>query len=300
VCHDDSKYWKDDLLDIIILGLPVFIIIFLIWRWRRGRVQIAIPLHWGTFLHKHVRFYRCLDEAGQTKFLRDVADVMRTTCFEGIKGYEPSEEIKLMVAVGFATFFHGLCDRIPQFRQSIILYPGDSFSDEYEPETGDIAGMATLDGPMLLAAESVREGFEMPNDGFNPVIHELAHYLDIDMQAGQHSLYGQWESDNDHVIDDLPAGLDPETMEKWRRVRDLELEKVRRGTSPLRDYSLSDEGELFATAVEVFFENPQDIRRQSPEFYLLLCDYFHLDPASIYSRDGKHSNGFKGKLSFRD
>ncbi len=270
----------------IVLGILLLIIIFLLWRWQRGRVQIAIPPHWGRFLHKQVRFYRCLDEAGQAKFMRDVADVMETTCFEGIKGYEPREEIKLMVAAGFATFFHGLCDRIPQFRQSIILYPGDAFSDDYEPETGDIAGMATYGGAMLLAAESVREGFEKAGDGFNPVIHELAHYLDIDMQAGQHALYGQWASDDNQVIDDLPAGLDPETRERWRRARDLELEKVRRGTSPLRDYALSDEGELFATAVEVFFENPQDMRRKSPEFYTLLCDYFHLDPASIYARDG--------------
>jgi hypothetical protein len=134
-------------------------------------------------------------------------------------------------------------------------------------------------GPMILAADSIIRGYNHKKDSFNPVLHELAHYLDFDL-------------DTRSVADDAPMGLAPEQLQEWHDVRDMELEKLDRKESPLSDYAMSDTGELFACAVEMFFENPEPLKSKSPELYGLLRDYFQLDPLALYSR-GRNKAGAK-------
>ena len=254
--------------------LAVFIglvIIFRLWFPNIHFSLLTFSREWRDFLERHIEFYRCLDPYGRKKFERDVLDVMRRKNIEGIKGFEPSEKHRLLVAVGIATLFHAMAKHAPAFRRPIIIYPGKGFSEEYKPHKGRIAGMAMPIGPMILAADSIRIGYDRKKDGFNPVLHELAHYLDFDL-------------DSETISDDAPIGLTDEQLKEWHKVRDMELDKLTNKKSPLNPYSLSDSGELFAVAVEMFYENPGPLKNGSPELYQLLCDYFRLDPLEIYSR----------------
>ena len=57
------------------------------------------------------------------------------------------------------------------------------------------------------------------------------------------------------------------------------LRRLRRGkSSPLRDYGAINEAELFAVAVEAFFEKPDELARRDGELFALLRDYFNQDP----------------------
>lgn len=253
---------------IALIGLGI---IYKVWFPNLHLYRPAFPVEWREFLERNVKFYRHLDVAGKAKFERDVQDVMRRGRIEGIRGYHPDKETRLLVAAGFATIFHALIKRVPTFRDSIIIYPGKSFSEDYRPKSGNIAGMAIAHGPMMLAADSVRCGFDKAQDGFNPVLHELAHYLDFDLTR-------------ERIADDTPMGLTPPQFEEWQKVRAKELKKLRRRESPLREYALQADGELFACAVEIFFENPGPLKVKSPELYSLLRSYFKLDPSQIYAK----------------
>jgi Mlc titration factor MtfA (ptsG expression regulator) len=268
-------------------GFMVFLLVggavLSVWIWRRRR-RDKVPPAWQDFVQGRVSFYRCLDETGRKRFIKHLVQAMDSLKFEGIRGYEPDETIRLMVAAGFATFFHGMAEELPRFRQPLIIYPGKRFSQDYEPGRGDIAGQALEGGPMLLAAQAVREGFDRPHDGFNPVLHELAHYLDFDREGEDLDPDSAWEFEADEGVDDLPTGLSPEKRREWRQVWEEEWEKARRGQSPFEAYAFSERGELFAVAVELFFEDPGRMKRLSPRFYTLLSDYFALDTFALYGR----------------
>jgi MtfA peptidase len=257
--------------------LAVFIALVLIFRLWFPNIHfslLAFPPEWRKFLEGHIEFYRCLGAEGRKKFERDVLDVMRRKNMEGSKGFVPSEQHRLLVAVGIATLFHAMAKRAPAFRRPIIIYPGKGFSEDYKPHKGRIAGMAMPRGPMFLAADSIRIGYDRKKDGYNPVLHELAHYLDFDLGSMT-------------VADDAPVGLTAEQLEEWHQVRDRELNKLKNKKSPLNPYALSDSGELFAVAVEMFFENPGPLKAGSLKLYQLLCDYFRIDPLELYSRCGR-------------
>ena len=55
--------------------------------------------------------------------------------------------------------------------------------------------------------------------------------------------------------------------------------------SVLDPYGATDEAEFFAVAVEVFFERPDKLKRQMPQIYKDLSDYFNLDPAEWNGAD---------------
>ena len=258
----------------MIMGMALIVAVFLfkVWFPNVNLYRPAFPIKWREFLHEQVKFYRHLDEAGKAKFERDVQDVMRRGRIRGEPGFLPDEELRLLIAAGFATVFHALAARVPIFKDAIIISPGDEPMD-IEPMPGRIA--AAMDGtpwkwgPMYFSAGSIRLGFEKPNDGFNPVLRRLAQYLDFELKGFE--------------MDDIPMGLDPSRLRKWRQVRDVELEKIRRHDSPFSKHCLKNEGDLFACAVEMFFEDPEPLRAKSPKFYSLLCDYFKLDTCRLYS-----------------
>lgn len=254
----------------IVAGIAL-VFILRTWLPLLRRLRKNLPDEWRLMLESYSKFYCRLAPQGRAKFERDVLEFMRDARVEGIRGYRPDERTRLLVAIGFATVFHALVDRVLLLSKPIIIFPGRSFSEKFKPNSGNIAGMAMPRDSMILADESIRLGFEKPRDGFNPVIHELAHYLDFDV----FSMSGP--------CDDAPMGLTPGQREVWQEVKVAEWEKLQRKESPLIPYALSDNGELFACSVEMFFENPGPLKEKSPELYALLADYFKLDSARLYA-----------------
>ena len=154
----------------------------------------------------------------------------------------------------------------------IVVYP-DEFvvSRQFEDENGVvhefddvISGEAWPGGPLIISWRDAR----MAGDGYNVVIHEFAHKLD--MQNGDpdgvpllHSGIGreEWESTLLAAYDDFC----------WR---------VDRGEKTSIDpYASEHPSEFFAVLTESFFETPLIVRDQYPDFYRLLTRYYRQDPA---------------------
>lgn len=233
------------------------------------------PDEWRAILERHVRFYRFLDPVRRKKFERDVLDVLNRGKIIGQEGYRPDNEVRLLVAAGFATFSHAMAKRVPDFKQNIVIVPGTK-AEDFAPAPSKIAvevfATPWLWRPMFVAAKAV---LGKPQPGKNPVLHRLAHGLDFDLKR--------------FAMDDLPAGLQASQQAAWQSVRDLELEKLREKASPLPNRALDGRGELFACAVEMFFEDPGPLNDKSPELYKLLAEYFKLDTARLYTgaKNGK-------------
>ncbi len=135
---------------------------------------------------------------------------------------------------------------------------------EYDEE---LAGEAMHGGPVMLSWRDVDDAGESAIDGYNVVIHEFAHVLD--MRNG--------EADGVPVLPSRGAEVE------WRSVLDAEYdafcERVDTGDATLLDpYAAEAPEEFFAVASEAFFVAPAEFRAEHPRFHELLSGFYRQDP----------------------
>jgi Mlc titration factor MtfA (ptsG expression regulator) len=120
-------------------------------------------------------------------------------------------------------------------------------------------------GPVVLSWEDVEaSGWA---DGFNVVIHEAAHRLDL----------------LDGAINGRPAlhvEMDPKS---WRvtflkAFQDLERRIDKGLRTTVDSYALESPAEFFAVISELFFEKPRPLKSEYPDVYELLVQFYRQDP----------------------
>lgn len=157
----------------------------------------------------------------------------------------------------------------------IIVYP-DEFVPEYEYTDEDglvhhmrapMSGEAWLGGPVILSWHDAGRGYEV--DGYNVVIHEFAHKLDM--------LNGDANG-----FPPLHAGM---SRQAWSSAFGAAYEnfcaRVDAGEDTAIDpYAAETPGEFFAVLSEAFFEMPRLVQREYPEVYVQLSQFYRQDPAA--------------------
>ncbi|MBF8223148.1 M90 family metallopeptidase [Halomonas sp. 328] len=134
---------------------------------------------------------------------------------------------------------------------------------EYDDER---AGETSYQGPVVVAFPDLMESGDF--SGFNVLIHELAHKLDLG------------NSQDVDGFPPLPRELD---ARRWHREftavwDDLQAHLARGEQTPIDDYAASHPGECFAVCCEYFFTAPDTLSATYPGLYGLLRDYFRQDP----------------------
>jgi hypothetical protein len=137
---------------------------------------------------------------------------------------------------------------------------------EYDEE---LAGEAMEGGPVMLSWRDVAEAGESAEWGYNVVIHEFAHVLD--MADGQ--------------ADGMPPLPTRAERARWAEVLQTHYselcERVDAGEDTLLDpYGAEAPDEFFAVASETFFVAPLDLRDEHPALYELLAGFYRQDPAA--------------------
>jgi Mlc titration factor MtfA (ptsG expression regulator) len=157
----------------------------------------------------------------------------------------------------------------------ILVYPGGfsarhRFHDEagvVHEEVGAFSGEAWLRGPVILSWEEVREDLAAPGEGYNVVVHEFAHKLDMlngpangfpplhrEMDAARwtNAFARAYETLQTQVDRGLPTAVDP--------------------------YGTTNPGEFFAVLTETFFDAPGQLAAAFPDVYAELRSFYLQDP----------------------
>ena len=156
--------------------------------------------------------------------------------------------------------------------RDVIVYPGEfRVKREHHDEpsgvvtTGedDLIGEAWERGPLILSWADVATDLAHPFDGFNVVVHEIAHKLD--MRDGAMNGMPQ-----------LPASL---TRREWiatmQAAYDALVRTVERGHDSLIDpYAAESAEEFFAVTSELHFSDPATLHRAAPTVAALLRRYY--------------------------
>jgi Mlc titration factor MtfA (ptsG expression regulator) len=132
----------------------------------------------------------------------------------------------------------------------------------------DISGEVSAWGPVELALGDIYES----GMGYNVVIHEMAHKLDLSN--------GEYDG-----CPDLPNGQGAAWKEAyvsaWKDFQSLLERPPSRRKLPLDEYAAESPEEFFAVTMEEYFDRPLHLKRVYPEVYAALSRYLSLDPETL-------------------
>lgn len=133
----------------------------------------------------------------------------------------------------------------------------------------ELAGEAMEGGPVMLTWRDVADAGDSAAWGYNVVVHEFAHVLDM----------------RDGASDGVPLLPDRAARERWLAVLVPEWDefsvRVAVGEDTLIDpYGAEAIDEFFAVASELFFVDAATMRGEHPALYELLAGYYRQDPAA--------------------
>ena len=229
---------------------------------------------WEWLLRDHPILDSLSNEAKEK--LRGMATIfLHEKIFEGADGLLPTEVMREVISVQACLPILNLGMEWYENWKTIVIVP-DVFTGEHaEVDSAGVAheweedksGESWDQGPVVLSWKDVEESGW--GDGYNVVIHEAAHRLDLldGEMNGRPALHdgmsaGEWLA----VFSAAFADLSRRASAKRRRMR-------------LDPYAATDDAEFFAVSSEYFFEQPELLETEYPDVYRLLRAFYRQDPA---------------------
>jgi Mlc titration factor MtfA (ptsG expression regulator) len=218
--------------------------------------------------------------------LRDAADLVelrRLTSlfldckeFSGAHGLQLSDDMAVAIAAQACLPVLRLGLRPYDGFVGIVVHPDEvQVRREFVDDDGIVhefddvlAGEAMEGGPVMLSWRDVSEAGESAEWGYNVVVHEFAHVLDM----------------GDGLADGIPPLTSVAERQRWQAVLTADYEafcaRVDDGEETVLDpYGTESPEEFFAVASEAFFVAPHDMRAEHPALYELLAGYYRQHPA---------------------
>ncbi|MCU1693747.1 MAG: hypothetical protein JWM64_2838 [Frankiales bacterium] len=253
-------------------------------RSRPGAVPVAtgppvrfrrpgLPDDGPALVAQHLAVWPSLDVDEQARLLHDADLLLSSKRWEAANGFALDDTVRVVIAAQAALLVLGLS--LDHYRgvSSIVVHPTTLHTSGERP--GPSAGTVSADrlavvglaqggrGPVVLAWDQALAGAHRAEPGYNVVLHEFAHKLDM----------------LDGVVDGTPV-LQKDLREEWVRVCTEVYDDLVAGypRPPLRWYGATNPGEFFAVATEVFFEQPHDLVAHEPALYDVLRRFYRQDP----------------------
>ena len=231
---------------------------------RQREATLAVPFSaaWTAILHRRSQHYRRLPPATRRTFEQQIQVFIAEKRITAVD-LELTDEIRLLVAASGASLTAGWPDYTWDQLSEVLVYPQD-FDRDYSFDRARISGLAHQWGVVILSLPALHRSFESSVAPYHVGFHEFAHLLDL---AGTR-------------FDGIPSYLDDGSIRRWVALLEREAERIERDDSILDPYALSSPVELFAVAVEAFFEIPIAMADRHADLYEFLSTYFGQDPAA--------------------
>lgn len=246
-------------------------------RWRRARAVQRKPVDaaaWAAVVQRF-SFLRVLDTGEQARLRDLVAAFLAEKSLQGAGGLIMTRDIELVIAAQACLLVLNLDLEYYDDWVEIIVYPDEFIVDhEYTDEDGvvhrvraPLSGEAWEQGPVILSWEDAEAADG--GDGYNVVMHEFAHKLDI----------------RNGTADGFPPLHDNMDRRVWTRIfseayADMQQRLERHEYTLIDPYAAEDPAEFFAVLSELFFERPDTLKDIYPAVYTQLAAFYRQDPLS--------------------
>ena len=222
---------------------------------------------------------RLLDGRSEAQLARIRAQAARflaSRAITGVRGLEIDERKRVLVAAQAAIPLAELPFEWLGHWHEVVLYPGqfrvrrshhDSDTDVVTEWDDELAGEAWSHGPLILSWADIEQDLKEPCVGFNVVIHEIAHK--IDMADGE--------------TDGIPPLPNVARRREWKRVMSaayeaLCLEVDAERETPLDAYAAEAEDEFFAVCTEYYFSAPDVLAEHYPDVHAEFAKFYGVVP----------------------
>lgn len=246
---------------------------------RRARLrELPFPDAWSAALAANAPACRRLPEPLRAQLHGHVQVFLAEKHFEGCNGLEITDDIRVTIAgQACLLILNRETDYFPDL-VTILVYPSVFYADLVEPdEHGQIMSEYSEDrsgeswdlGVVILSWEDIVDYTSTGRAGYNVVLHEFAHQLDMENGA----------------MDGVPRLRDRARRDAWQGAFGAAYEHFERAAAANRrtlvdPYGAEDPAEFFAVVTESFFERPLALRREYPALYDELAAYYRVDPAA--------------------
>ena len=247
-------------------------------NWRRRRTLAKHPVADDTWqrVRQQLSFLDGIS-AAEDQWLREACVLfLHDKHLTALPGVELHQEQRLLLAaqaqlplmhLGDLNWYQGF--------HEIVLYPDDFLSPQRYRDAsgiehewdGEHSGEAWPQGPIILAWDGVMASGGW--DGYNLVIHELAHKLDM-LNGDANGLpplhrnmrINTWASVMQSAYDSLDATLDADPD----------------AHTSIDPYAAENPAEFFAVTSEYFFSAPDLLHEAYPKVYQQLAAFYRQDP----------------------
>jgi Mlc titration factor MtfA (ptsG expression regulator) len=253
----------------MLFAAAVLAILFYIFNMRRHLRRLywrskPFPEKWRNILDSRVDYYRRLSETEKRRFEQQIKFFLHENHVTGV-ATGMDDTIRLLIASSAIILIFGHPEWEYSALPEILVYP-NSFNEDYaiapQLENRTLIGQVVPQGGIVIAKDELVRAFENPGEAYHVGLHEFAHALDM----------------TDGSVDGIPGYLNPRMIQDWYDLMKDELEKVRGKKSILNPYAGKNTAELFAVAVEHFFQRPEELRATHKQLYEALASYFQQNP----------------------
>lgn len=244
-------------------------------RWHRARIleRHAIPFWDFDAALARLPILQRLDASERARLHEAASLFLHDKTFSAAGGAEVDSATPLAIALQACLLTLNLGEASYRGWSEIILYPDEFLRPREEMDEAGVvhhsrdilAGESWLGGPLVLSLADVEASGQA--DGFNVVLHEFAHKLDMlngdangfpPLHRGMDA--AAWAQDFSTAYEDL-----------CRRVDSGE-------DTAIDPYATADPAEFFAVLTEVFFETPHLLDAEYPAVYRQLQQFFRQHP----------------------
>lgn len=249
------------------------------WLRRRPSVRpIPDPL-WDRLL-SHYPFLAARPEPERTRLRELAAQFLASKEFHGAHGFVITDDVALAIAAQAVLPVLNLGLAWYDDFVGIVVHPAQVVARRTATDDAGVvhhwdevlAGEAMEKGPVMLSWSDVEDAGATAHEGYNLVIHEFAHK--IDMRDGQ--------------PDGCPPLRSRAARTAWLATMDAEFQAFREqvivaerfgGAVPWLDaYGATDAGEFFAVACEAYFVNRERFDEEFPALVALFDPFFRQGP----------------------
>ncbi len=215
-----------------------------------------------TCLAKHLPYYNCLGADEKERFLDRLNKFIRAKTFK-IHDKQGFKEMPILVSAAAIQLSFGMeAYLLPQF-EFIHIYPEEFMRGHHNFDllAGNVSGQS-----INISWKHFLEGFELPNDGQNVGLHEMAH-------AYYYQNFVCKENTDQFFVNGYPQ-FDINANKAF------EQEKAP-GNDLYSEYALRNTQEFWAESIEIFFEKPVYLNNTYPDLYAALRSTLRQDPLNM-------------------
>ena len=275
---------------LLVLGLLVLAYLLFQPRFKqRHRNQIAahdFPVEWERSLINYWPLYQRIPPDLKKQLQQRIQLFMAEKTFEGCQGFEVSEYHKVFIAAQACLLIINKPFEFFDSLEAVLVYPTAFIiqrnqalgSGIYSEDRQILSGESWQTGKVIVSWDDTIEGMVDSHDGKNVVIHEFAHLLDHETGSSNGAPYLNRN----------------QSYEVWSQVLSAAYERLQhklqnRQGSFINYYGASSPAEFFAVISEIFFEQPELLKKHEPALYLQLGEYYDVDPVNWgVKRKDKH------------